>query len=60
VSLGKALDGMPLRLIVKHLATDGRLNRIPDKGHFSARASAEKFPGGLRKKYRKIAKMTEK
>jgi len=46
--------------VIKHVATDGRLTRIPDKGHFSARASAEKFPGGPTEKYGKIAKMTEK
>jgi len=32
--------------VVKHVVTGGRLTRIPDKGHFSTRASAEKYSGG--------------
>jgi len=35
--------------VVKHVVTGGRLTRRLE-GHFSARASAEKFPGGLMKK----------
>jgi len=44
--LGKALDGMLYVCVVKHVVSGGRLTRRPEKGHFSARASAEKFPGG--------------
>jgi len=32
--------------VVKHVVTGGGLTRKPEKGHFSVRASAEKFPGG--------------
>jgi len=46
--------------VVKLVVTGRRLTRIPDKSHFSARASAEKIPGRPMEKYQKIAKMTEK
>jgi len=59
VSLGKAHDGGCLYVcVVKHLVTGGRLSRRPEKGHFSARASAEKFPGGPTEKIPEKAKKT--
>jgi len=46
--------------VVKHIVTGGRLTRRPEKGHFSARASAEKFPGRPTEKILEIAKKTKK
>jgi len=46
--------------VVKHVATDGRWTRIPHKGHFSARASAEKFPWGPTEKIKVNSKNDRK
>jgi len=60
VFLGKALDGCLYVCVVKHVVTGGTLTRIPDKGHVSARASAEKFPEGPTEKIPENSKNNRK
>jgi len=61
VSLGKALRwDASIRLCGKHVVTGGRLTRRPEKCHFSARASAEKFPGELTEKIMENSKTDRK
>jgi len=61
VSLGKALDGECLCVcVVKHLVTGGRLVEDQEIGHFSARASAEKFPGRPTEKISEKSKKDQK
>jgi len=43
--------------VVKHVVTCGRLTRRPEKGHFSAKVSAEKFS---RKPTEKIAENSKR